>query len=348
LKLKILKYGVRKMGDPGDLVQDIIDVGMSPINTLVIDPLTGLYRDISGQTAADRAADATREAASTAAGAQMEAIDYLREREEIPQALREQALMQLGNIYGIGGATPSPFAGQPTSDQGGFLGSIVPQQQPSQPGMGGQQALIDQAMQSPLYQSLMGGQQAGEESIMRQAAATGGLRSGNVQEAMYDYNTQLQNQALLQAYNEQLSGLQGLAGLPSNASQIAQGMSGIGQTLAQGQVASAQAQQAGQQQGINNLFGLANLGLTGYGLGIFSDRRLKTNVKKIDEVNGHNWYTWDWNQIGNNLGLDGTCMGCMADEVYEKNKDAVTMKDGFLMVCYDKLGIIRNDNRGTA
>ena len=104
-----------------------------------------------------------------------------------------------------------------------------------------------------------------EEAIMRHASATGGLRSGNVQEAMYDYNTQLQNQALLQSYNQQLQGLQGLAGLPSYAPQIASGMAGVGQTLgqgvsgagqtiAQGQVAAGQAQQQGLQ-GISSIIG---------------------------------------------------------------------------------------------
>lgn len=177
----------------------------------------------------DDPSDAAAYAADVQAQSQMEALEYLKQTEAIPQQFREGALTQLGGLYGLEG------------------------------GAGDQQALIDRARTSPLYQSIMGGQQAGEQAIMRQAGATGGLRSGNVQGAMYDYNTQLQNQALLESYNQQLSGLTGMAQLPSMAPQIASGMAGIGQTQAQGITASAQAQQASQQQGWGNVLGLAGL-----------------------------------------------------------------------------------------
>ena len=150
----------------------------------------------------------------------------------------------------------------------------------------------------------MSGQEAGEESILRNRSMTGGFRSGGTQSNLYDYNVQLQNKALLESYNQQLQGLTGLAGLPSNANQIASMTGGIGQTLGQGistaggirgqgQIAGAQAQQAGNQQWGNNMMGMANLGIQAYGAGInFSDRRLKKNLEKIGEVNGHNWYMW--------------------------------------------------------
>ena len=159
-------------------------------------------------------------------------------------------------------------------------------------GFGEMQAFIDRAMASPLYQQIMGGQELGEEAIMRNAAATGGLRSGNVQGNMYDYITQLQNQALLSSYNEQLQGLLGMAGLPTNAGAIAQQMGNIGTTLGQGQVAAAQA----QQQGWNNWM---NTGLGIGGLIMASDIRLKKNIHKIGTVNGFNFYAWDWNSRAN-------------------------------------------------
>lgn len=255
------------------------------------------------QQAAATQAEAGMRGAEIAAQTQREALEYMKQREALPQHMREQALMRLGGVYGIP-YSPSPQAdaqqppqveqerfsgfdrgmfrgvGGAIRGQGGFGGRLraVPgivggavqtatgtaMAQPTDEPFG-QQDLIQQAMTSPLYGAMMGGREAGEEAIMRQAAATGGLRSGNVQEAMYDYNTRLQNQALLQSYNEQLQGLRGLAGLPSYAPQIASGMAGIGQTLgagisgagetrALGQVAAGQAQQQGLQ-GISNIIG---------------------------------------------------------------------------------------------
>ena len=187
------------------------------------------------QQAAATSAGAQERGAQISAQSQREALQYLKQREAVPQQFREAGLKRLGGLYGMPG------------------------------GVGSQQELIERAKESPLYGAMMGGREAGEEAILRGASATGGLRSGNVQGAMYDYNTQLQNQALLQSYNQQLQGLQGMAGLPSNAPQIASGMAGVGQTLgqgvsgagqtmAQGQVASGQAWQQGLQ-GISDIIG---------------------------------------------------------------------------------------------
>jgi hypothetical protein len=206
-------------------------------------------------------------------------------------------------------------------------------------GYGGQQDLIDRSRNSPLYQAIMGGQEFGEEAIMRNAAMTGGLRSGNVQSNMYDYNVRLQNQALLSSYNEQLGGLTGLAGLPSNANQIALGMSGIGQTQAQGIIGAEQGRQDARQQGFGNLMGLGQLGIGAYKAGMFSDRRLKKNIKKIGEVDGFNWYAWDWNIVAQKMGLAGSTMGCMADEVFDIFPKAVTLRNNFMFVNYAMIGV---------
>lgn len=216
-----------------------------------------------------------------------------------------------------------------------------------------QQAMIESAITSPLYQSIMGGQSAGEEAILRNAAATGGLRSGNVQENLYDYNTQLQNQALLQAYNDQmaqkqyeLAGLQSLAGLPTNTNQIASTLSNIGSTYgtgtaaagtatAQGILSAAQIEQAQQQQNIGNLMGLGQLGLLAYAV---SDRRLKDNIRKIGKMGPYNFYKFTWNKIAQKMGLKGESAGCMADEVYYMNPEFVTiLPNGFLAIYYGKL-----------
>ena len=263
--------------------------------------------DLFGGGGSD-AADASIAGSQIQAQYQREALDYMKEREAVPQKYREGALDQMAGAYGVEGGT------------------------------GSQQEIIDRSLASPLYGQLMGGKEAGEEAILRNASATGGLRSGNVQSNLYDYNVQLQNQALLQSYNQQMQGLQGLAQLPSLAPQIAQQTGAIGTTLGQGQIAAGQAQQTGGQMGIGNMMGMGQLGLQAYDM--FSDRRLKKNIKKIGFVKGFNLYSWDWNIVAQKMGLTGNTIGCMADEVYTERPDAVGIKDLFMIVNYSKIGVL--------
>lgn len=257
----------------------------------------------------DDAADASIEAAELQAGSQREALEYVKEREAIPQQFREGALSTIGGLYGLEGGT------------------------------GSQQGLIDQARESPLYSAILGGREAGEDAILRHQSATGGMRSGASQGALTDYNMQLENRALLESYNQQVQGLSGLANIPSNSGQIAGMMSGIGQTEAQGIIAAAQAQQTGGQQGAGNMMGLANLGIQAYSSGMFSDIRLKENIQHTGEKNGHNWYTWDWSEGAGELGLYGPQEGYMAHEIFWTNPDAVGYRDGFITLDYDALEV---------
>lgn len=185
--------------------------------------------DPTGAFGGGQAEEAGREAADVQARYQTEALDYLKELDALPREYREAALEQLAGISGIGG---DPNA---------------------------QQAMIERAQQSPLFAAMMGGLEAGEESILRHAGATGGLRSGTTQEALGKFGTQLQNQALLTSYGEQMQGLQGLAGQPSLGLPIAQEMVGIGTTKAQGITGPAQAQQAGLGMGLQTGLGIAGL-----------------------------------------------------------------------------------------
>lgn len=256
----------------------------------------GFVSDVVGGLTGSTAADAATEGANIQAQAQREALAYLKQTEEIPQAFREGALTQLGGLYGLEG------------------------------GEGSQQELIDQARLSPLYQAMVGSQAQGEEAIMRNASMTGGLRSGGVQENLAEFTSDLQNQALLESYNQQLSGLTGLAQLPSNAAQIAQQQSAIGQTLGQGAVAAGQA----KQEGMGNMMNMAMMA--------FSDRRLKKDVKKIGEHNGLNIYSWNWNGLAQRFGLSGSTKGVMADEVEFVMPEAVHEHEGFKTVDYEMVG----------
>jgi len=187
----------------------------------------------------------------------------------------------------------------------------------------------------------MGGREAGEEAIARNAAATGGLRSGNTQDAFYKYNAQLENKALLDSYSQAEADrlnersydtniLQGLAQLPSYAPQIAQGTANIGNTLSQGLIGGVQSDIAAQNAGMNQLMGLGQLGAAG--AMAFSDMRLKENIKLIDSKNGVNLYSWDWNDEAANVGLYGSSTGFMAHEIYEIRPELIGFKEGYITI----------------
>jgi len=107
-----------------------------------------------------------------------------------------------------------------------------------------QQQAIQGIEQGPLYQELA---KQGEQGILQNASATGGLRGGNVQGALAQFRPQLLNQLIEQQYSK-------LAGLTSLGAGASQNLLGIGQASAAGMAA------AGQQSGTN----ISNL-LTGQG-----------------------------------------------------------------------------------
>lgn len=246
---------------------------------------------------------------NVAASWQQKAVDYLIERGVIPNQFRDEALKRLGGIAGLEG------------------------------GIGNQQDLIDKAKGSPLYAEIMSGKKAGEESILRNASATGGLRSGDVQSNFMDFNTNLENKALLESYNQELMGLKGLSGLSGETTAIAQGMSNVGNTLQEG-ISAKQAQDDQEERDERNTW----LGIASLGVELFSDRRLKKNIKKLGKIDKFFWYSWEWNSIAEKLGLSGSSQGVIADEVLKTNPEAISIRNNFMTVNYGKLGILEVQN----
>lgn len=255
----------------------------------------GFVKDTFNAITGRGAEKASKQAAQTSAGAQREALEYLKQQEQIPSQFREGALTQLGGLFGLEGGDPNAMS---------------------------------QIQQNPIYQATMGQLPQQEEAILRNQSATGALRSGGTE--MMLANNQRQNQ--LSALQNTMGGLQGLAGLQSYAPQIAQGMSGIGNTLAQGQIAGAQA----RQQGIGNTIGL---GMNALSLAGFSDIRLKDNIKPAGERYGHDWYTWEWNDEAKELGLSGEAEGVLAQDIAITHPEAVGLSQGYLTVNYGSLGL---------
>jgi hypothetical protein len=244
------------------------------------------------ETSAMRAA---RKGGQAQAAGQQRGLDYLMEADVLPQEIRQGALGDLGALFGLTGTA---------EDQAGAIEAL---------------------RGTPIYQATMGAREGGEEAILRQAAATGGLRSGNVQHNLYDYNVQLENQAMMQG----LQGLTGLAGMQTGETNIANLMAGIGQTKGQAIVGAGQAQQAGQQQLINTAMSAASM---------FSDRRLKKAIRFIGKMGPHNIYEWVWNETAEALGLYGPGLGVMAEEAAKVTPEAIGEMAGYQTVNYSLIG----------
>jgi len=278
-----------------------------------------------GTTSDERAARQQVQASQTQAGAEREALEYLK---EIQAPITEAQTGSLGRLGDLAQQGVNPY--QLKTDR----------------------QLLSGIETSPLYQSIMSGLQAGEESILRNQAMTGGFRSGGTQQNLARLGRDTQNQALLsafgnrqqrdmqqaglnqQAFQNQLGLESTIMGLPSQVGNIAGLTSGIGQTLAQGQLAAAQSRIQGQQAAGQNAL---NIGTSL--LGFFSDRRLKDNIQKVGTENGYNIYTWEWNNKAKSLGLEGSGKGVIADEVKKVKPEAVKRHQGFDTVDYELIGV---------
>jgi len=200
---------------------------------------------------------------------------------------------------------------------------------------GGQQPIIDQAMQSPFMSQLVS---QGENAIARNTQMTGGFRSGTTQENL----AQNSQNVLMDLVNQVLAGKQGIAntgfGATDAYSTAAQNII-AGQGAARGQVANVDiANAAGKQNaaaGKTNMYGQIGSSLLGAG-GVIaaSDKRLKKNIVKVDEKHDLPWYTWDWNHAAKELGLTGSSEGHIAQEVQKVRPELVVERDGYLAINY--------------
>ena len=258
----------------------------------------GFLSDTWGSFTGAAGADAAAAAGRADIGFRQQGVDYLKERDELGNVIGDRALTGLADIY---------------------------------QGEGGQARAIDQAKQSALYQNIMGGSELGNEAILQNQAMTGGFRSGDTQTNLYDYNTRLSNKALLESYNEQVGGLEGLAGFrDQQTGKIADSYVGMGGSSAD----SIIAQQNAKDQGISNIIGTA--GAVG---SFFSDPRLKESIEEVGHLNGHRIFKWKWNSDAEKLGLSGQSVGVLAHLIDEYMPKAIDMAKGYLTVDYEALGI---------
>lgn len=195
-----------------------------------------------GLTGTNDARRAARTATMQQLAAQKEGIDYLKAQNVLPTEMRDFALRDMGALYGM------------TGD--GYDGD----------------AALERMTQNPLYQAqlqnLNMGAGMGEEALLRNASAVGGLRGGRTIGDLGQYQLALQQQknALL---NQGYQGLQGFTSLKNYTDDIYGGMVGMGKTQAQGTIGQAQSQLAQNQASLSNIMGLGGMAIGAKTAGFF-------------------------------------------------------------------------------
>lgn len=222
-------------------------------------------------------------------------------------------------------------------------GTPALEQQQALLGMGGpeaERAAIERIQGGVGFQESI---RQGEEALLQRASATGGLRGGNIQAALAQFRPAMLREAIDQQYSrlggmtslgQQSAAGVGTAGMETG-SAIARLQAERGAALAGGELGQAKAfsgilnlpaQVLGMQYGAGGKMGQPGLS------NVFSDRRLKKNIKQIGtRPDGLNVYEFDYIWGG------GRQTGLMAQEVQSVYPGAVSESGGYLMVDYSKV-----------
>lgn len=176
----------------------------------------GLFGGGGQKKAADRAAQLQYDAAMAGIGESRRQFDITRQDYAPYQALGTSAVMPLRDLVGVNGSDA-------------------------------QQKIIDQLKGGPLYTSLI---DSGEEGLLANASATGGLRGGNTEEALARFRGDTLNSVIA----NQLAQYSGLVGIGSGATDAVSNFGAAAvnsQNQLRNQGAAAQAQAVLTKAGIN-------------------------------------------------------------------------------------------------
>jgi len=189
------------------------------------------------------------------------------------------------------------------------------------------QAQFDFLQSNPLFKLAL--ENANQQTLQRSSAGRRTSFGDTLQEL--SNNVLLSASPLIDRQRQDIGGLvdlgTGIATSQANietgkAAQVGDILTDIGSAQAAGGIGAANAMAQGNQN-------LASLGIGA--LAAFSDERLKENIKPDGTMMGRNWYTWDWNEIAESLGLSGSSSGVIAQE----NPDISIMDEsGYLKVNY--------------
>ena len=219
------------------------------------DPITALTVG-GGLIGSQMTSSATKSASETQAGAAQAGIDEQRRQNEAVQKLLSPYVQAGGGA--LGAYAPYQQAGA------GALPTLQQYAQAGAPALEQQQALIGLRGPEAQRQAIAGIEGGGEfkalseqarNSLLQGASATGGLRGGNIQGALAQFQPQLLNQLI----NQQYGRLGGLAATGGNVAQslVSGGLSATGELARIGQASAAGVGTAGSQTGANiaNLLG---------------------------------------------------------------------------------------------
>ena len=194
---------------------------------------------------------------SGAGGGAFSPSAYLAQNPDV--AAEAQRLVSTGEIQ-----TPEQYAQMHYQQFGQAEGRAAPT------GFDAQQQFVSQIEGSPVFQGLV---RQGEQGILQNASATGGLRGGNVQGALAQFRPAMLNQQIQQ----QLANFQGIASLGQNAAvgtgnaglQTGQNIAGFMQDSGQARAYGALGQGQALAGGLSALGGLAG---TAFGGGLNAGR----------------------------------------------------------------------------
>jgi len=280
------------------------------------DPVTGLIIGGTQLVGGMMQADAAGDAAAVQAGASEAGI--------VEQRRQFEAMRELLKPY-VEAGTPA------LAQQQALLGLGGPE---------AERAAIERIQGGVGFQESV---RQGEEALLQRASATGGLRGGNIQAALAQFRPAMLREAIDQQYSrlggmtslgQQSAAGVGTAGMETG-SAIARLQAERGAALAGGELGQAKAfsgilnlpaQVLGMQYGAGGKMGQPGLS------NLFSDRRLKKNIKQIGtRPDGLNVYEFDYIWGG------GRQVGLMAQEVQSVYPGAVSESGGYLMVDYSKV-----------
>ena len=205
----------------------------------------------SGKNAAERAAGAQKDAAN--AGIAEQKTQW----EQSQDTMRPYVD---AGIPGLAGMQPYAQAGAPAFEQ---QQAAIGLQGPE-----AQQAYMDQLENSPYMQEMM---QQGENAMLQNASATGGLRGGNMQAALAQFRPEMMQNYMDQQYGRlggiaqagmQTQGNLAQLGQSAAAGQAAQGLQ-VGANLAQLQSNIGSAEAMKQQNIQSGRMGLLSMGIQG-------------------------------------------------------------------------------------
>lgn len=307
---------------------------MAGVTTAAIVGGAALAGGVASGIGASKAADAQESAAKSAAGVQKYMFDESTRLSEPWREGGENALQALQYELGLG-ELPMHLGGETRFGVGGdefdtheeaerhrrTLGEGAPSIEEIQSG-GFQYAGFQE---TPGYQFNL---DEGQKAINRSLAARGGLLSGNAVKEGMRFSQGLADQT----YSNHLARLANVAGAGGNVAQQ-QGATAIqtGQGIADARIQQGNARASGYAAtgqaisgGFNQLAGM-------YGAGMFSDRRLKDDIRRIGETaEGYPKYEFRyvWEEPGT------VRVGVIADEV---DPDIVTEVGGYMVVDYSKV-----------